>query len=68
MNALIVIDYQKDFVSGALGFAGAEDYDAPIAARIEKAREAGEDVIFTLDTHDADYMNSTEGRHLPVPH
>lgn len=68
MNALIVIDYQKDFVDGALGFDGAQVYDARIAARIAQARESGEDVIFTLDTHDADYMNSTEGKHLPVPH
>ena len=68
MNALIVIDYQKDFVSGALGFAGAENYDVLIANRIQQAREAEEDVIFTLDTHDADYMNSTEGKHLPIPH
>lgn len=68
MNALIVIDYQKDFVSGALGFAGAERYDTLIANRIEQARQAGEDVIFTLDTHDADYLNSMEGKHLPIPH
>ena len=68
MNALIVIDYQKDFVSGALGFVGAESYDTPIANRIMQAREAGEEVIFTLDTHDADYMNTTEGKHLPIPH
>ncbi len=68
MNVLIVIDYQKDFVSGALGFAGAETYDTLIANRIEQARQAGEDVIFTLDTHDADYMNSMEGKHLPIPH
>lgn len=68
MNVLIVIDYQKDFVSGALGFAGAERYDILIANRIEQARQAGEDVIFTLDTHDADYLNSMEGKHLPIPH
>lgn len=68
MNVLIVIDYQKDFVSGALGFAGAERYDTLIANRIEQARQAGEDVIFTLDTHDAAYLNSMEGKHLPIPH
>lgn len=68
MNVLIVIDYQKDFVSGALGFAGAERYDTLIANRIEQARQAGEDVIFTLDTHDAAYLNSMEGKYLPIPH
>ena len=68
MKALIVVDYQKDFVCGALGFEGAEQYDERIVARIKKAREEGEDVIFTLDTHDEEYMESMEGKHLPVPH
>ena len=61
MKALIVVDYQKVFVCGALGFEGAEQYDERIAARIKKAREEGEDVILTLDTHDVEYMESMEG-------
>ena len=38
---LIVVDYQKDFVDGSLGFAGAELLDAPIAAKIAAYRAAG---------------------------
>ena len=66
MDCLFVIDYQKDFVDGALGFAGAEKLDAAIAQRV---REYGKGhVWFTRDTHTADYLNTREGRHLPVVH
>lgn len=65
---LIVVDYQKDFVDGALGFPGAERLDAPIAARIAAYRSAGDDVAFTMDTHDSGYVSTMEGRKLPVAH
>ena len=63
---LFVIDYQNDFVDGALGFPGAEKLDAGIAARV---REYGPGhVIFTRDTHFAHYLSTREGRNLPVVH
>jgi len=65
---LLVIDYQKDFVDGALGFPGAEKLDGPIAAKIAAYHAAGDDVAFTLDTHGADYPDTQEGRRLPIPH
>ncbi len=65
---LLVVDYQKDFVDGALGFPGAEALDGPIAAKIAAWHAAGDDVAFTLDTHQADYLDTQEGRRLPVPH
>ncbi len=65
---LIVVDYQRDFVDGALGFPGAEKLDGPIAARIAEHRAAGDDVAFTFDTHGPAYLDSQEGRRLPVPH
>ena len=65
---LLVVDYQKDFVDGALGFPGAEALDGPIAAKIAACRAAGDDVAFTLDTHGPDYMDTMEGKKLPVPH
>ena len=65
---LIVVDYQKDFVDGALGFDGAEALDGPIARRIAQVRAGGGDVIFTMDTHGADYLSTMEGRKLPVVH
>ena len=70
-EALVVVDYQKDFVCGALGFDGAEKLDDGICAEIERVRAAHGDVIFTFDTHaetpDA-YLASAEGKALPVPH
>ena len=68
MKCLIVVDYQVDFVSGSLGNEAAAALEAGIAARIEAARQAGEDVIFTLDTHTPDYLATREGKYLPVPH
>lgn len=65
---LIVVDYQNDFVDGSLGFPGAEKLAGPIAARIREYRANGDDVVFTLDTHGPDYLNTQEGRRLPVSH
>lgn len=65
---LLVVDYQRDFVDGALGFPGAERLDGPIAGRIARARAEGWDVAFTLDTHNEGYLDTREGRNLPVPH
>lgn len=66
MDCLFVIDYQNDFVDGALGFPGAETLDARIAQRV---REYGPGKVwFTRDTHFEDYLSTREGRHLPAPH
>lgn len=65
---LIVVDYQKDFVDGTLGFDGAEKLDAPIAAKIDEYRARGDQVVFTFDTHDKNYLQSQEGKNLPVEH
>ena len=63
---LFVIDYQNDFVDGALGFPGAEKLDSKIA---EKIRQYGKGkVFFTRDTHFENYLQTREGRNLPVPH
>ena len=65
---LIVVDYQKDFVDGALGFPGAEKLAGPIQERIETYRKNGDEVLFTFDTHPENYMETQEGKNLPVPH
>lgn len=63
---LFVIDYQNDFVGGALGFPGAEKLDAKIAAKV-RAYGKGH-VLFTRDTHFENYLDTREGRNLPVVH
>ena len=70
-EALVVVDYQNDFVDGTLGFAGAETLEDGICAEIERVRKAGGDVLFTFDTHAAsadEYLQTPEGKALPVPH
>lgn len=63
---LFVIDYQNDFVDGALGFPGAELLDEKIAAKI-RAYGKGH-VLFTRDTHFENYLSTREGKNLPVKH
>jgi nicotinamidase-related amidase len=65
---LIVVDYQNDFVDGALGFPGAEKLHEPICAKIEDYKQRGETVVFTKDTHQPEYLETQEGTNLPVIH
>ena len=53
-DVLVVVDYQKDFVDGALGFPGAEKLEAGIAALAAEYVRKGRPVVFTLDTHGPD--------------
>ena len=62
---LIVVDMQKDFVDGALGSTEAQ---AIVPAVVEKIRTFRGEIIVTYDTHEVDYLQSREGRFLPVPH
>ncbi|MBR1796943.1 MAG: cysteine hydrolase [Clostridiales bacterium] len=65
---LVVVDMQNDFVDGALGFEDAGDVIDGIASRIREYKEAGDEVVYTLDTHYENYSDTQEGRNLPVPH
>ena len=65
---LVVVDYQNDFVDGALGFKDADKIAPRIVELINEFRNNKDEVVFTYDTHDADYLNTTEGKYLPVPH
>lgn len=66
MKILIVVDMQKDFISGPLGTAEARAIVPYVA---EKAKNTPRENLFvTLDTHQPNYMETNEGRHLPVPH
>lgn len=62
---LLVVDMQNDFIDGALGTPEA----VAIVPRVaEKVRSFQGRVIFTRDTHEAGYLDTQEGRNLPVPH
>ena len=62
---LLVIDMQNDFIDGALGTKEAEKI---LPAVVQKAENFDGDVIFTRDTHFENYMETQEGKNLPVPH
>ena len=68
MNVLIVVDMQNDFVTGALGTPEAQEIVPAVVRRVEEGIRQGEQVRFTRDTHEADYLETQEGRKLPVPH
>ena len=65
---LIAVDLQNDFIDGALGTKEAVAIVPEAAKRIRECREAGYEVYATLDTHGEDYMETREGKRLPVPH
>ncbi len=65
---LVVVDMQKDFIDGSLGTAEAQKIVPNVAEKIEKYQAAGDEVVFTFDTHYENYMETQEGKRLPVPH
>lgn len=67
-KALIVVDYQNDFVSGSLGFPEAAMIEDTICNKIKSYQDSGHDVIFTFDSHDDQYLNTREGKGIPVEH
>ena len=67
-RVLIVIDPQNDFITGVLGSEAANAAVPNIRKLIDEYMENNEDIIFTVDIHDNNYLNRYEGKHLPVPH
>lgn len=65
MKVLVVVDMQKDFIDGALGTPEAVEI---VPRVIQKIREFDGLVIATRDTHEEDYLDTQEGKKLPVRH
>ncbi len=65
---LVVVDMQNDFVSGSLASPEAEKVVPAVKKLILRKRAEGATVVFTKDTHGENYINTREGRLLPVPH
>ena len=68
MKVLIVVDMQKDFVDGSLGTKEAQAIVPLVAETIQQMADKHTVVIFTKDTHYENYMDTLEGKNLPVPH
>lgn len=64
-RVLVVVDMQKDFVAGALA---TEEAKAIVSNVVKKVQEFDGAVVFTRDTHGEDYLETQEGRHLPIVH
>ena len=65
MDILIVVDMQADFVDGALG---TKEAVAIVPKVVETIKDFDGPIVVTYDTHGENYMRTSEGRHLPVPH
>lgn len=64
-KVLIVVDMQNDFIDGSLGTPEAQ---AIVPKVVEKIKNWDGDIVFTKDTHYKNYLNTREGRHLPIEH
>ena len=67
-KTLIVIDMQNDFIDMALGTKEAQAIVPFVKKKIEEYKNAGNEIIFTRDTHNENYLETPEGKKLPVPH
>ena len=65
---LVVVDYQNDFVNGSLGFSDAHLVEPTIIDALEDHLRTNDDIVFTKDTHFANYLQTLEGQKLPVMH
>ena len=68
MQTLIVVDMQNDFIDGSLGTKEAQAIVKNVNNKIKQYRAAGNNIIFTRDTHHTNYLETYEGKHLPVVH
>ena len=67
-KTLIVVDMQNDFIDGALGTKEAQAIVPNVKKKIEEYNARGDLIIFTRDTHPDFYLETNEGKHLPVKH
>lgn len=67
-KTLIVIDMQNDFIDMALGTEEAVAIVPFVKSKIEEYKSRGDEIIYTRDTHFENYLDTPEGKKLPVPH
>lgn len=67
-KVLIVVDMQNDFIDGSLGTPEAQAIVPNIINKIKNIDKNNTLVLFTKDTHGKDYLDTLEGKKLPIPH
>lgn len=67
-KTLIVVDMQNDFIDMALGTPEAVAIVPKVKEKIQAYRNNGDEIIYTRDTHGENYLDTPEGKKLPVPH
>lgn len=67
-KTLIVVDMQNDFIDMALGTKEAVAIVPKVREKIQEYANRGDEIIYTRDTHFEDYLQTTEGKNLPVEH
>ena len=68
MKIIIVVDMQNDFIDGALGSPEAQAIVPVMVERLKELSASDNLIMFTKDTHYTNYMDTQEGKNLPVPH
>lgn len=68
MKHFVVVDMQNDFCTGALANKDAVEVIPRIKAELQAAKAEKANIIFTRDTHGENYLETGEGKHLPVKH
>lgn len=68
MKVLVLVDLQNDFIDGALGTPEAQAIVPRVVEKINEYKKDGNLIITTQDTHYSDYLNTLEGKNLPIVH
>lgn len=68
MKVLVVIDMQHDFVDGSLGTKEAQAIVPNVAKKVKEAVQNNDLIVYTRDTHFGNYLDTKEGKKLPVKH
>lgn len=68
MKVLVIVDMQTDFISGSLGTPEAQAIVPNVINKLKAHKHTDTVVLFTKDTHKENYLDTPEGKKLPVPH
>lgn len=68
MKVLVIVDMQNDFINGVLGTPEAQAIVPKVVDKIKEYESTDTLLLFTKDTHYENYLETQEGKNLPIPH